>query len=185
MQPEQLSRRALIYRGATAVAVAAVGLEAVSGAAAASSPTGEQVVVGLFAGAESDRVGLLQPLDGGAITRVSLDPEAFVAHGADGVVEGLGTFLEGEKVIASGTAAGGDFVAIDFQSIYTCVAGIVETTEGSYRLKISSGESLEIPAKVASLDAPSGLEDGSSYGATIWTNPDSGATTILDIAERG
>jgi hypothetical protein len=119
--------------------------------------------------ANGARSGVVSLVDEGPID-VTLDPEAYVVHGADGIVDSLRTFVPGEEVAVRGPRAGGRIVALEFQSVYTAVTGTLEGTRADRSLDTPSG-AIRVPAAVARRDVPAETLSGSMWDATIWVHP--------------
>jgi hypothetical protein len=182
MEPRRLSRRRFVHLGISAAAAAAVFDRAPT--ASAAPPSGEHVVAGHFITAEAPHIAVISLVDSPRNMRVTLDTTAFVAHGADGVVDSLDLFVPGEEIVASGDLFADGLLALDFQSIYTATTGIIERNGQGYVLVTASGQHIDVPQRVAHLHVPSGIRIGAAYGATVWTHPKTGEATALEIVER-
>lgn len=166
MCPQTFSRRLFVRHGVASAVMAGIALGSASGSEAAPSET--NVLVGRFvraSGAQSASVALLT----GEIVDIRLDAGAFVAHGVQGVVSDIEVFVSGEEVAMRGSRSGREFIATEFQSIYTTVAGVAVRREADYALETSSGQ-VSVPDDVRR-DTASGVQEGRAYAATIWTNP--------------
>ncbi len=108
-----------------------------------------------------------------------------MAHGTDGIVDGLTAFVPGEEVVVRGEASGRGIAAVELQSVYTSVAGTVAADGAAYVLVTPSELRVRVPREVVQRDVPSGVRSGMAYSATIWTNPRTGEATALDLSAEG
>lgn len=178
MESHRHTRRAFVVRGVAATVAAGVALDAVSKAGAAGGE--RDLVVGHFMSADGRRSALVKVL-GGRPVSVTLDPEAFVAHGTDGIVDSLSKFVPGEEVVIRGATSEIGILAVAFQSVYTSVTGTVTADRAAYVLATPSGQRVHVPQKVVQLHAPSGIRQGETCSATIWTHPATGEATALEL----
>jgi hypothetical protein len=138
------------------------------------------LIGGRFMRAQGRRAGVVST--GARSIRVRLAPAAFVAHGTEGRVTSLAAFVPGERVLIRGAASQRWFLAFEFQSVYTRETGTVVASDGGEAVLVtSSGLRVRIPEKVAQRYVPSGLERGSTYSASVWTNPSTGESTAVGL----
>jgi hypothetical protein len=178
MSSHRLTRRRFIVAGAASAA----GVGAAGAGFAAETASGDDIVVGRFVRPKGPRAGVVS-IERGDTVSVSLDSGAFVAHGADGVVDDLRSFVPGEQVVVRGARAGGAIAAVEFQSVYTSVTGTFASDEAGHWLVTSSGERVHVPENVLQRHAPAGIARGQVHKATIWTDPATGAATAVDVSD--
>jgi hypothetical protein len=177
MESKRLTRRMFIRRGGAVASAVAVGL-VVDSSSAAGGPDSD-LTVGRFVRAQGPRAAVISDLGGNSVP-VSLDSAAFVVHGADGVVDTIAAFLPGEEVVVRGARSAAGVAALEFQSVYTAVVGTVSPDRDGGVIATSSGQ-VRVPPRVVQRHAPSGLRAGEACEATIWTNPETGEATALDL----
>jgi hypothetical protein len=175
-----LTRRSFVVGGVASAVVLGVGFEAPSGAGAAKSDL--DFVFGRFIDARGERSAVVSV--GGRSIPVTLTPGAFITHGTDGVVDSVAAYVPGENVVVRGTAFERAIVGVELQSVYTSVTGTIVIDGGSQLLFTPSGMQVRVPEAVARRDFPSGLRNGSTYFATIWTDPSTGEVTAVDLSSE-
>lgn len=177
MGSHRLTRRALV-KGAAASTVGVAATLGTAGQASAGTDD-STTAAGYFVRATGARSGVVSLVGEGPID-VTLDPEAFVVHGADGVVRSLTTFVPGEEVAVRGPRTGGGIVALEFQSVYTAVIGTLAGTGADRSLNTPSGR-VRVPAAVASRDVPADARSGSTWHATVWVHPVTSETSVVGL----
>ncbi len=178
MDSHRVTRRRFVG-GAVASTIAA-GIALDTGAASGAIGGDGDLVVGRFVGARGPRSGIVS-LAGGQNVPVTLDSQAFVAHGADGVVDSLGRFVPGEQVVVRGARTEREIVAVELQSVYTSVTGTITPDGAAYAMRTASGR-VRVPRNVVERDVPAGIRGGETVAATIWTHPVTGAATAVDVS---
>jgi hypothetical protein len=177
MAGTRVSRRGFVKTGVAAAVAGGVALE--HGSLQASTSRESDLLVGHFVRAVGAQSGVVRLIEGGEVL-VRLDSAAFLAHGAEGVVESVVVFVPGEEVVVRGIVHGGEVAATELQSVYTSATGTLSlgsdgrflpTAHGRIRISREIFESAHPPADV-----------GSECTATIWTNPLTGAATAVDLA---
>ena len=175
MSSKRFTRRRLVKTGIAATVAAGVSLEGARGVAAEPQ---SDLSVGHFVRNTGPRSGVVKLVRGGVVT-VALDRGAFIAHGTDGVVDSLETFVPGEEVAVRGAVVGQDIAATEVQSVYTSVSGTLGEEQAGHVLRTSSG-TVHVPDTVLqAAQPPAGT--GSSCRATIWTHPGTGEATAVDL----
>ena len=177
MGSRRLTRRALV-QGAAASTVGVAATLGTAGQASAGTDD-PATLAGYFVRATGARSGVVSLVGEGPID-VTLDPEAFVAHGAEGVVRNLTTFVPGEEVAVRGSRAGGGIVALEFQSVYTAVVGTLAGTGADRSLHTPSGP-VRLPAAVARRDVPADAQSGSTWHASVWVHPVTSEATVVGL----
>ncbi|MDX6518694.1 MAG: hypothetical protein QOF50_1540 [Gaiellaceae bacterium] len=173
MSSTRLTRRRFIITGAASAAgigAAGIGLDA---ARAADS----SLIVGEFVRADGPRDAVVST-KGGTVS-VTLDSGAFVAHGADGIVDTLAAFVPGEQVVVRGGRANGKVVAVELQSVYSAVSGTYSSDGTGHWLVTASGR-VRVPPTVLHRDAPR-IAAGETRRATIWTHPSTHQATAVGL----
>lgn len=179
MDSHRLSRRTFVARGVASAMAAGVALEAVSKAGAAGQT--DDLIVGRFASAHGARQGVVS-IAGGRSVPVMLDSGAFVAHGAEGIVDGLTAFVPGEQVMVRGVTSEWGVTAVELQSVYRRVTGTVTVDGAAYVLATPFGQRVRVPKQVAQLHVPAGVRSGATYSASIWSDPATGEATAVDLS---
>ncbi len=182
----KLSRRAFV--SGTVASAVAVGTGAAS-STADIVPAARDLHVGTFVGSTNPRTAQVRLPGAGADAEVQLDSGAFVAHGADGVVDGFASFVPGERVVIRGALVGGRIVATDCQSLYEGVEGTLVADGSGYTMQTPMGESVQVPQAVVDRAVgqriPGGVRPGAAtYGATIWTHPVTGDAVAVVIDDE-
>lgn len=180
MKHRRITRLTFVRGAASAVALGAT-LGTASKTSGATADGGDYIV-GKFVSAPSARAGVVST-PGGEVS-VALDPEAFVAHGADGVVDSLRAFIPGEEVVVRGERSELGVAAVEFQSVYYGVTGRLSADGAEYALVEPTGERVHVPQEVVERNLPSGFTTGEPHSATIWTHPQTGEAVALDISGR-
>ena len=178
MNSSRLSRRALVVRGVASAAAVGAAFDVVSDASAGTLDG--EFVVGRFVRAQGARTGVVS-VAGGPPIPVLLNADAFVSHGADGVVYDLTDFVPGEEVVVRGATSERGIAATEFQSVYTSLSGEAVADGAAYALLTPAGRRVHITRAVAERLDPSGLRLGATYSATIWTHPVRGDHTALIV----
>ena len=182
MESSKFTRKTFIVRGAAAATVAAVAFDLAPNALATAPPTAQKS--GLFAArfgkASGPRDGVVTLLDGSTVP-VSLDPEAYVAHGLDGLVDSLATFVPGEEVVVRGGLSGGVVTATELQSMYSGIDGTLALDGAGYVLVTASGQRVSVADDVLRLRLGDTAELGTAYPATIWTDPRTNKAAAVEI----
>jgi hypothetical protein len=181
MNQERFTRRVFVRRAGVVASAVTVGLalEPAQGSAALA----DDLLVGQFVEAQGSRAAVISDLNGDSVL-VTLDPSAYVMHGADGVVDGMDAFVSGEEVVVvRGERSEQGIAVAEFQSVYTSVDGTIVADDGGIVLVTSSGR-VRVPEEVVSRRMPAGIEDGVQCVATIWTNPRTGEATALEVSPR-
>jgi hypothetical protein len=177
MDPNRLTRRALVRLGiASTIAGGAAALASESASAARRH---NDLIVGRFIHAHAPRLGTVSLPDGESVS-VALDSRAYVAQGLRGLVDSLVAFVPGEQVAVRGSRSETGIAVDEFQSVYTLVTGTIEADGPGYVLMTSFGR-VSVPRDVVRRNAPSGVHSGETYSASIWTHPATGEATALDL----
>jgi len=180
MAEGEITRRSLVAGGFASVVATRFAFDSTSSAGAAG--VDGDILVGWFARADGARSAVVAVPRRGQ-TAVTLDPDAFVTHGTEGVVDSLERFVPGEEVVVRGVTSGREVAAFEFQSVYTSATGTIVEGEDSLFLVAVSGQRVHVPVEVVQRRAPSGIRTGVTYFATIWTDPRTGEATALDLDE--
>ena len=146
MDSWRLTRRQLVKRGVAASIVVAVGVDAkvATAAPAASSGVGADGVLPGVLARVIDHQTALVTVAGQGVTRVTLGPRAFVAHGVEGKVADFSRFLPGERVAVRGSMSDGTLKADEFQSIYTEDSGTLAIDQAGRRT-VNTSSGLDLP----------------------------------------
>lgn len=171
----RINRRRFVTGAVASGVVLTVRAEA---AAAGSSPS-SALHTGRFVRADGPRSAVVELSDGGSVN-VKVDTGAFVAHGADGVVDDLRFFVRSEPIVMRGARSPDGIAAMEFQSVYSSVQGTLASAGADYGLDTPRGR-VRVPKAVVRRDAPAGVALGAACTATIWTNPVSGESVALDL----
>lgn len=182
MESSRFTRQTFIFKGAAAATVAAVALDLAPKALATASATVPEsgLFAARFGSARGPRDGVVTLLDGSTVP-VSLDPEAYVAHGLDGLVDSLATFVPGEEVVVRGILSGGVVAATELQSMYSGIDGILALDGAGYVLVTASGQRVSVSDDVLRLRLGDTAELGAAYPATVWTDPRTHKAAALEI----
>jgi len=185
MASRKLTRRALFGTGVvSAVAVGAALDESSSAAQPASDST---LHAAKFIKASGARSAVVQLVDTAETVKVEIDSTAFLSHGADGVVGDVSSFVSGEEVAVRGMKSATGIVASEFQSVYQSASGAVSSDRSDYVLMTASGQRVQVPQEVVreglGQRIHSGIRQGATYSATIWTDPGTGSATAVVLNE--
>ncbi len=179
MDTPSVSRRSFVAGGVASAVAVGIGLDRTASARAAAPD--DELFVGRFVRPQGRRAALVASIVDGEVVSITLDSTAFVAHGADGVVDSLTTFVPDEEIVACGPRSQSGIVATDFQSVYTRTTGTIAPDGEDLALVTSSGQRIHVPGAVAQLHVPAGVETGGTYSSTIWTHPRTGQATAVDL----
>jgi hypothetical protein len=178
MCDHKVTRRRVFVAGTAAAAGVGVSGIPLDSASAAD----RDLLVGRFVRALGSRAGVVS-VDGGEVVSVMLDSGAFVAHGADGIVDTLIPFVPGEQVVVRGGMVKDRVAAVEVQSVYSRVSGAYASQGSEHWLLTATGQRIRVPESVLGRDAPFGISRGDARTATIWTHPVTQEATAVDIKD--
>jgi hypothetical protein len=177
MSTRKLTRKALVRQGAASAVVLAASFNATGANAAAADGS---AVAGRFVSARDERSAIVS-FDAEGSVLVTLDADAFVTHGFDGVVESLKAFVPGEEVAVRGGRSEAGIAAVEFQSVYTRVTGSIATEGNGWSIDSPTGR-VRVPQDVAQRDVPAQVRSGATWSATVWVHPVSGEATAVGLS---
>jgi hypothetical protein len=167
----RFSRRRLLREAAAPAVAAAIAVDPVSRAFAASGNGGPRHV-GVITEPPEPRAATVD-MKGGGVRDLVLADDAQVVHGWAGRVGDLTPFVVGEQVVVSGSQQGSSFVAAEVQSVYTPASGRIVADRGDGAIETSTGR-LRLPAAVRTRANIGPIAPGASFSANVWTDPRNG-----------